>query len=209
MTGFRKRAVSHGIVLAVVAASYVLSTGMASAAGPLLFHLSGDREFTADVAGGCAEPTFLYDVTMQSVGPDGPSFRCGNKQLFTYDAPGNIYAQRGTLAFHWRSREFVGKAPFPIFRVSYADHSSWDYIWLRIDWNGEGFEAFVTDINLARPRVSWKPPETPDPETWCHIALSWDETTGIRFYVDGRKVGEVDTTAVFDASLDQFGPHHQ
>jgi hypothetical protein len=209
MTGFRRLSVFRAIVLTVVATSFVLTAGMASAAGPLLFHLSGDNEFTADVAGGYAGPTFLNDVTIQNTGPDGPSFKCGNKQLFTYDAPGNIYAQRGTLAFHWRSREIVGKGPFPIFRVSHADNSSWDYVWLRIDWNGEGFEAFVTDINLARPRVSWTPPETPAAETWHHIALSWDETAGIRFYIDGRKVGAVDTTAVFDASLDQFGPHHR
>jgi hypothetical protein len=209
MTRFRTQPVFNCFVLAVMAATCVLSAGMASAAGPLLFHLSGDNEFTADVAGGCAEPMFVSDVTIQNTGPDGPSFMCGNNQLFTYDAPGNVYAQRGTLAFNWRPREFVGKGPFPIFRVSYADNSSWDYVWLRMDWNGEGYEAFVTDINLARPRVSWKPAETPDPETWHHFAFSWDETTGIRLYVDGRKVGSVDTTAVFDASLDQFGPHHR
>ena len=38
----------------------------------------------------------------------------------------------------------VGEGPFPIFRVGYADHSSWDMAWLRIDWNGHGFDAFVT-----------------------------------------------------------------
>jgi hypothetical protein len=64
---------------------------------------------------------------------------------------GNIYAQRGTLAFSWRSRYPVGPTAFPIFRVGYADHSSWDMVWLRIDYNGEGgFDAFVTDVNLSR-----------------------------------------------------------
>ena len=46
-------------------------------------------------------------------------------------------AQRGTLAFFWRSREPVGPTAFPLFRVGYADHSSWDMVWLRIDYNGE------------------------------------------------------------------------
>ena len=40
-----------------------------------------------------------------------------------------------------------------------------------------------------------------------HLALSWDETQGIRFYVNGRLAARQDGTAIFDAALDQFGPH--
>jgi len=57
----------------------------------------------------------------------------------------------------------VGEAPFPIFRVGYADHTSWDMVWLRIDWNGAGFDAFVTDANLARTRVSFDCPQSLSP----------------------------------------------
>ncbi|GAI51176.1 unnamed protein product, partial [marine sediment metagenome] len=104
-------------------------------------------------------------------------------------------------------REPVGKIPFPIFRVAYSDHSSWDMAWLRIDYNGNGFDAFVTDANLGRARVSHKVSSLPEPEKWTHFALTWDETKGIRFYLDGKLVGQKDTTAVFYAGLDQFGPH--
>jgi hypothetical protein len=69
---------------------------------------------------------------------------------------------------------------FPIFRVGYADHSSWDMVWLRIDYNGRGgFDAFVTDINLARVRVSYVMPSFPKANQWVHLTLSWDETRGI------------------------------
>ncbi|MFC1607580.1 LamG-like jellyroll fold domain-containing protein [Candidatus Latescibacterota bacterium] len=174
----------------------------------LLFYLSGDNGgFTADHARGMAEPTFLYDVKNTPDGARGNGFECGNKQLFAFDAPGNIYSQRGTLAFFWRSRMPVGEAPFPVFRVGYSDHSSWDLVWLRIDWNGSGFEAFVTDANLARPRVKHTLPNRPASDQWIHIALSWDETKGIRFYLDGKQVARKDTAAVFYAGLDQFGPH--
>src|SRR6185436_1939382 len=129
-------------------------------------------------------------------------------QLRSYWAPGNIYAERGTLAFNWRSREPVGPTPFPIFRVAYADHSSWDMVWLRIDYNGRGgFDAFVTDINLARIRVSYVMPVFPKPTEWVHLALAWDETRGIRFYVNGVLAAQQDTAAVLYAGLDQFGPH--
>ena len=97
-------------------------------------------------------------------GARGKGFECANMQELAYWVPGNIYAQRGTLAFSWRSRYPVGPTAFPIFRVGYADHSSWDMVWLRIDYNGEGgFDAFVTDINLSRIRVSYKMPAFPKP----------------------------------------------
>ena len=79
--------------------------------------------------------------------------------------------------------------------------------WLRIDYNGHGFDAFVTDVNLGRTRVSYTMPDFPKPDQWVHLTLTWDETTGIRFYVDGKLVAEKAATGMFDAALDQFGPH--
>ncbi|WP_426806024.1 hypothetical protein, partial [Stenotrophomonas sp. SrG] len=87
--------------------------------------------------------------------------------------------------FFWRPRFAVGEAPFVIFRVGYADHSSWDMAGLRIDWNGHGFDAFVTDANLARTRESFKLDALPSPEQWQHIAFGRDENHGVRLYVDG------------------------
>ena len=174
----------------------------------LLFYLSGDHGFAADfAAGGNAEPNFLYDVKILPGGAKGSYLQCGNNQLLSYWAPGNIYAQRGTLAFYWRSRDPVDETEFPIFRVGYGDHSSWDMVWLRIDYNGHGFDAFVTDDNLGRTRVSYTMPNFPRPDQWVHLALAWDENSGIRFYVDGKLVATKAASGPFDAALDQFGPH--
>src|SRR5262245_36419357 len=82
----------------------------------LLFYLSGDQEFVADFAAGGPKPTFLRYVKMISDGAKGSAFECANTQLMAYKAPGNIYAERGTLSFSWRSRYPVGPTPFPIFR---------------------------------------------------------------------------------------------
>ncbi len=173
----------------------------------LIFYLSGDHAFTADQAGGSAEPNFQANVRLIPDGARHGAIECGHTQLLAYRAPGNIYAQRGTLAFFWRSREAVGPTEFPIFRVGYADHSSWDMVFLRVDYNGHGFDAFVTDINLARTRVSVTLPVFPGPGEWTHLAVSWDETDGLRFYVNGRLAAAKNGRAVFDAALDQFGPH--
>ena len=174
----------------------------------LLFYLSGDHGFRADyAAGGVPDPNYLADVKIVPGGAKGSYLQCGDDQLLSYWAPGNIYAQRGTLSFYWRSREPMDETQFPIFRVGYADHSSWDMVWLRMDWNGHGFDAFVTDVNLGRTRVSYRIAQIPKPDQWIHLALAWDETSGIRLYVDGKKVGEAAATGRFDTGLDQFGPH--
>ena len=90
--------------------------------------------------------------------------------------------------------------------MGYADHTSWDMVWLRIDWNGDGFDAFVTDDNLARTRVSFKLPKKPSPDAWTHLAFTWDETRGIELYVDGKLAAKKDQPGVWDTGLDQFGP---
>ena len=174
----------------------------------LLFYLSGDHGFRADyAAGGIAEPNFLKDVKILSGGAKGSYLQCGNDQLLSYWAPGNIYSQRGTLSFYWRSRDPVDATEFPVFRVGYGDHSSWDMVWLRIDYNGHGFDAFVTDVNLGRTRVSYTMPDFPKANEWVHLALAWDENSGIRFYVNGKLAGTKPATGMFDAALDQLGPH--
>lgn len=173
----------------------------------LLFHLSCDHGLNAEVHQGKGTPNFAGSISEIADGADGKAFRCGEGQLLAYQAPGNIYAQRGTLSFWWRSGIELTPTEFPIFRVSYADHSSWDMVWLRIDYNGQGFDAFVTDNGLARVRVSYKCKEGIDAQHWYHLALTWDENRGIRFYVDGQLVGEKRDCVVLNTGLDQFGPH--
>jgi hypothetical protein len=184
------------------------STGAAVAQPGLLFYLSGDAGTTAEIsAGNTPKPTYEAEITPIADGARGGALQCGDTQLLAYRAPGNIYAQRGTLSFFWRSRYPVGPTEFPVFRVGYADHSSWDMVWLRIDYNGHGFDAFVTDASLSRTRVSVKLDRFPEPKQWTHLAFAWDETHGVRLYVNGQLAGRVETQARYDAALDQFGPH--
>jgi hypothetical protein len=184
-------------------------TGAAQAAEPgLLFYLSADKGTTADVAApGTAAPTFDADVSAIADGARGPGLQCNDLQRLAWTAPGNIYAQRGTLSFYWRSRYPVGPTAFPLFRVGYADHSSWDMAWLRIDYNGHGFDAFVTDASLSRTRVSVDLKAFPKPDAWTLVTFTWDEKTGIRFYLNGKLAASRDAHTRFDAALDQFGPH--
>jgi len=210
-------------LLATLASAFLLAPAHAAAATPdkagagkpadvsrpdlprLLFRASADSGFDADVAAGDPVPNFRDKVKRVPGGVRGDALEWADDGVLSWNAAGNLYAERGTLSFFWRSRYPVGEAPFVIFRVGYADHSSWDMAWLRIDWNGHGFDAFVTDANLARTRVSFRMPRVPAASDWTHIAFSWDETRGVRLFVGGREVERVDTTADYDAGLDQFG----
>jgi len=175
----------------------------------LLFYLSGENQFRADfAAGGQDAPNFLNGVKIIEDGAKGKAFEAADDQLLSYWAPGNVYAQRGTLSFFWRSRYPVGPTPFPVFRVAFADNTSWDMVWLRIDYNGSGFDAFVTDVGLTRTRVSWYTDDFPAADKWTHIAFSWDETEGIKLYINGELVEKKSIEgSVYDTGLDQFGPH--
>lgn len=185
----------------------VLLQAPAALAAPakLLFQVSAEQGFVADHAEGEAQPNFQDRVKIVADGARGQAIEWADDGVLSWNAPGNIQAQRGTLSFFWRSRYAVGEAPFVIFRVGYADHSSWDMAWLRIDWNGHGFDAFVTDANLARTRVSFKLDSHPSPQQWQHLAFGWDEDHGVKLFVDGKEVARAETTGDYDAALDQLG----
>lgn len=178
----------------------------------MVFRLTGDSPgdgFTADYAYGDPEPAFLNEYEIIPDGAHGRAFRAphSEEKLMSYLAPGNIYAQRGTLSFFVRMRDPVGGMPFKLFYVSYCDHSSLDMTWLRVDYNGmKGFDAFVTDANMARVRVRHIPDRFPEPDEWTHLAFSWDETVGVRLYMNGELVANTDTTSIFDAGLGLFQP---
>ena len=138
------------LVAAALAGMAVPASANADGKPQLLFRVSADQGFIADQAGGDAVPNFQDKVKIVPDGVQGGAIEWADDGVLAWNAPGNIYAERGTLSFFWRPRYDVGEAPFVIFRVGYADHSSWDMAWLRIDWNGHGFDAFVTDANLAR-----------------------------------------------------------
>jgi hypothetical protein len=181
----------------------------ADAAAPagLLFRVSADHGLTADVAKGEAEPNFADKVEIKRDPIHGAYIEASGEQVLSWHAQQNIYAQRGTLSFYWRPHEPVGPTPFPLFRVGYADHTSWDMAWLRIDWNGHGYDAFVTDDNLARVRVSHVVNTPPAADQWVLLTFTWDETQGVALYVDGESVAHKQQTAALDAGLDQFGPN--
>ncbi len=197
----------HTIFSLLAAALFPALAASAADEPGLLFHLSGDHGFTADYARGNPEPTMLNDIAIVKDGAKGVGFSNPNfTQLFAYESPGNMYAERGTFAFFWRPRDPVGTTPFHIVQGGFSNGSDIQCNWMRIDYNDEGgIDAYVTDMNMARVRTHYTSRTRFDAKTWYHIALSWDETKGVRLYLDGKLVAEKDTTCVLSAGIDQWG----
>ena len=176
----------------------------------LLFYLSGDTS-EADYAKGEKKPTLFMGAESVPHGVKGRFLKCNNGHRISWRAPGNIYAERGTVSFFWRSEIPLGFAPFPVFRVSFADHSSWDQVFLRIDYNGQqqGFDAFVTDINSSRIRLRTTMHPALEPMEWVHIGFSWDENVGVKLYLNGILAEYRYDKRVLYAALDSFAPHQR
>lgn len=87
-----------------VALALMMMAGAASAqtAPELLFHVSADRGFTADTAHGDAIPNFQDKVKRVPDGEHGSAIQWEDDGVLSWNAPGNIQAQRGTLGFYWR-----------------------------------------------------------------------------------------------------------
>lgn len=196
--------------LAITAAALsVLSLNAAETADPsLLFYLSGDSINADYSASGKPLPNVLDRVNSFEGGVYGRALQAHFRNVWSYLAPGNIWSERGTVAFWWRSSDLINETEFPILRVSFYDHTSWDMVWLRIDWNGHGLDAFVTDNNLARVRVSTSM-ERPAEDQWMHIAFSWDESRGVKLYLNGEKIAQKDSVVCLRTGLDQFGFHQR
>ena len=197
----------------LLATSLFCATGALGATTPpstanrgLLFSLSGQHGTTAEKAGGMASPIFSHGVRTIPDGAIGPGLSMDDALTLAWSAPGNIYAERGTLSFFFRARTPLSATPFTIFRVGAADGTSWDMTFLRIDWNGHGFDAFVTDASLARTRVHYVIPTVPAADQWVHIAFAWDEAQGVTLWIDGKKVASKQAQADYDIGLFGFGP---
>lgn len=199
------RAARHSLLAGTFLSLVLAMPAAAQDRTGLLFRASADKDLSAQTAGGDPVPNFRSGVEIVPDGAIGGAARWADDGYVAWRAPGNMRAQRGTLSFFWRPRAPLGVAPFVIFRAGFADHSSWDMAFLRIDWNGHGFDAFVTDANLARIRVSFKVTAVPAADAWKHVAFAWDETTGVRLFIDGREVARKEQVADLDSGLDQFG----
>src|SRR2546428_5491117 len=111
----------------------------------LLFHASFDRNFVADQAAGDESPLGNQNLKIVREGKKDGAVYLDTGSLLTYDAPGNLYAERGTIGFWWKLDEPVGNTPFSIVQVSYAEESNWDFTFAELRWTGNDLRLSFHD----------------------------------------------------------------
>jgi len=191
----------------VIAMLVVASSTMAGGQGDaLLFHASFDEGLTADFARGDLEPVWARQGTkvVEDEGR-GNCARVPDGGSLTYDAPANVYWERGTLSFWWQCEDPVGQTEFTV-----ASLGAYDYFyygrWLRLYASGRRLYMHLWDWHYDSTRLTVSSGEfEPESGTWYHIALGWDAAKGFALYVDGERLGGSDRTFYMPVNLNQIG----
>lgn len=186
------------LVFAACAATGTWSEG-------LLFSASFDESLTAEVAGGLAEPVWARQGTKVVEG--GVSGNCAEVQPggnLTCDAPGNVYWERGTLAFWWSCQEPVGNTEFDVATIGSFDHFYYGR-WYRLYCTGGRFVAYLVDWNFDFKRAPVYTDFHPEQGEWYHIAMAWDAARGIALSVNGDPIGRSEKPWYMWTHLNQIG----
>jgi len=162
----------------------------------LLFHASFDKDRKAEVATGPAIPLMARYARKNRTAGGGTyvdgvfgkalTGRCGRRGSGHYDALGNIMAERGTVAFHVRQKGMP--YGFEPLLMQLVDPYYWR-MYLRISNKNNRLSAwFPNEVYkpiIVRPGRDAKLAEG----EWHHIAVTWDQAYGAKFYFDGRESG--------------------
>jgi hypothetical protein len=172
-----------------------------------IFYASFERNALADEAGGDEIPLGNQNLKIVREGKRGSALLLDSTSVLSYDAPGNLYAERGTISFWWKLDEPIGRAPFSIVRVSYVHSSTLDDAFAELQWTGESLRFWLRDRFLIVHAAEASGKTQPVAGRWFHLAVTWDELDGLHLYLDGQLVGQQLGRWHHAASLDQLGFH--
>ena len=150
-------------------------------------HASFDKNVVADEAIGDETPLISQGPKIVREGRRGSALLLDIGSVLSYDAPGNVYAERGTLGFWWKLDEPLGRTQFSLVRISQLRPHNADYDFIHLFWTGEDLRIRIYDKDgVVHEVVSASKTELVSGR-WFHLAFSWDELWGIRLYVDGHQ----------------------
>ena len=174
-----------------------------------LFHASFEQKVLADRAAGDASPLGNRGLRIARKGRQGRALFLDWGALLSFAAGGNVYPEHGTLSFWWQLDEPPGKIPFSILRISTRHLHSPDHLFAHLFWTGKtlGLRLFDRDSRILEADAGDSAEVVAG--RWFFLAFSWHELEGLRFYVDGREVGNHLGRHHFGRWLDQIGIHTQ
>ena len=174
-----------------------------------LFYASFERRVLADQAEGEAAPLGNRKVRIDRHGRQGKALFLDWGALLSFAAAGNVYSEQGTLSFWWRLDEPPGKIPFSIVRISTRQLHSPQHLFAHFFWTGRTLKLRLFDRDSGILEADAGNSADVVAGRWFFLAFTWHELEGLRFYVDGREVGNHLGRFHFGRWLDQIGIHTQ
>ncbi len=173
---------------------------------PLLFRASFDEALSAEVAGGNPEAVWTRGGTaIVADETRGSCARVPAGAQLLYDAPGNVYWERGTLSFWWLCEEPIGQTEFTVASLGSFDHFYYGR-WLRLYALGGQLFMHIWDWHYDTTRlVVSSGAFLPQQGQWYHVALGWDAAEGFALYLDGERIGSSDRTFYMPLNINQIG----
>ena len=196
------------LLAAILPAASAQDSPAEGSASPL-FYASFERRVLADQAEGDAAPLGNQGVSIARRGRQGRALFLDWGALLSFAAAGNVYPEQGTLSFWWQLDEPPGKTPFSIIRISTRQLHSPQHLFAHLFWTGRTLtlrlydrdsQVLETDAGIDAGVVAGR---------WIFLAFTWHELEGLRFYMDGREVGNRLGQFHFGRWLDQIGIHTQ
>ena len=196
------------LLSAILPAAYAEESSAEGSASPL-FYASFERRVLADRAEGDAAPLGNQGVSIARRGRQGRALFLDWGALLSFAAAGNVYPEQGTLSFWWQLDESPGKTPFSVIQISTRQLHSPQHLFAHLFWTGQTLKLRLydrdsrileTDAGIDSGVVAGR---------WIFLAFTWHELEGLRFYMDGREVGNRLGQFHFGRWLDQVGIHTQ
>src|SRR5215510_5242431 len=170
-------------------------------------YASFDKNILGDESIGDESPLANQNLKVVREGRKGGAAVLEIGSVLAYDAPGNIYGERGTIGFWWKLDEPLGRTPFSIVRISQVQQANPDYSFIHLFWSGEDLRLRVHDRDGAAHEIVSVSKTEVVSGRWFYLAFTWDEMEGVRLYVDGHESGRKMGELHLPRNLDQFGFH--
>ena len=184
----------------------LMTTACMAQTDHLLFRASFDEALTAEVANGDPEPVWARGGT--KIVEDGQQDSCAavpDGGSLSYEAPGNVYWERGTLSFWWRCDDAVGQTEFTVASLGSFYHFYYGR-WLRLYSLGGRLYMHIWDWHHDGTRLSVSSGEfLPQQGEWYHIAMGWDAAKGFALYINGEQIGSSDRAFYLPLNINQIG----
>jgi hypothetical protein len=171
------------------------------------FYASFDQNALADKAVGNETPLGNQNLKIVPEGRRSNALYLDVGSLLTYDAPRNLYAERGSVAFWWKLDEPVRDTAFTLFRISTAQPLTENFTFAELVWTGSSLRLSFFDRNARPHTIEADSKHELVSGRWFHLAFTWDELDGIRLYVDGHPAGQQRGELHLSTDLDQIGIH--